>query len=354
MNLYNNGLYCEDVKSSSSLHLPWNQLQNSSLLISGATGLIGSYLIDVLMHKNSEGLNCKIYAISRDPQKAQKRFSKWIGNDLLVLKALDVNKLTNLTDICEINYVLHLASNTHPLQYATDPIGTILTNVIGLKNMLDLAVEKKAKRFLFTSSVEVYGENRGDVELFDEEYCGYIDSNTLRAGYPESKRCGETLCQAYRSQMGLDVIIGRVARSYGPTMSLHDSRAISQFILKGVRKEDIVLKSKGSQLFSYTYVADAASGLLAVLLQGTSGEAYNIADDKSNITLKDLAALIANYSNQKVVFDCPDSIEAAGYSRSNKALLDGSKIKSLGWRPFYSITEGIIRTIDILSNEILN
>ena len=129
----------------------------------------------------------------------------------------DINKPIEL-DIGTVDYVLHMASNTYPVAYATDPIGTVTTNIIGTKNMLDFAMKHKAPRFVFASSCEVYGENRGDAELFDEKYCGYTDCNAMRAGYPESKRCGEALCQAYKKQKNLDVIIPRLSRSYGPAM----------------------------------------------------------------------------------------------------------------------------------------
>jgi nucleoside-diphosphate-sugar epimerase len=188
------------------------------------------------------------------------------------------------------------------------------------------------------------------VELFSEDYCGYIDSNTLRAGYPESKRCGEALCQAYIRAMDMDIVIPRLTRSYGPTMLMSDTKAISQFIRKGIAGEDIVLKSAGNQLYSYTYVADAVSGLLTILLIGEKGEAYNIADTASDLTLKDLAELIASFAGKKVVFELPDDVESAGYSKATKARLDGSKLRGLGWKPFYDISEGMTRNLQILKD----
>ena len=185
MGLYKNNAYCQDLISVASIGLPWEKLQNKSMLISGATGLLGSFLVDVLMTKNEEGLNCKVYALSRNAQKAHNRFSKWNNNPLLQFISYDIKKPLERNDLGDVDYVLHMASNTHPMQYSTDPIGTIITNIIGVQNMLDFAVEHHAVRFAFASSNEIYGENRGDVEQFSEDYCGYINPNTMRAGYPK-------------------------------------------------------------------------------------------------------------------------------------------------------------------------
>ena len=348
MSLYDSPLYEEDVSGAAGLPLPWEKLRGRSLLLSGATGLVGSFLTDVLMRKNAGGLDCTVYALSRSEDRARARFSRWADDPRLVFVPYDINLPFVRPDLGTVDYVLHLASNTHPLQYATDPIGTITTNIIGLQNMLEFAVAHGAERFAFASSNEIYGENRGDTELFDESYCGYIDSNTLRAGYPESKRCGEALCQAYISQKGLDAVIPRLTRSYGPTMLMSDTKAISQFIRKGVAGEDVILKSAGTQYYSYTYVADAVSGLLTVLLLGERGTAYNIADPGSDIMLRDLAAIIAQTAGKKVVFELPDAVEAAGYSTATKARLDASRLRALGWRARYDIRQGIPRTIEIL------
>ena len=349
MKLYENDKYMEDLSFVAGIEIPWEKLQDKNVLLSGATGLIGSFFIDVLLYKNTkDGLNCTVYALGRNEQKAKERFSKYCDDHHLVFIPYDVTLPLKRDNIGTVDYVLHLASNTHPMQYSTDPIGTITTNIIGLQNMLDFAVEHKVTRFAFASSNEIYGENRGDVELFNEEYCGYINCNTLRAGYPESKRCGEALCQAYKAQKGLNVVIPRFTRSYGPTMQMSDTKAISQFIKKGIAGEDIILKSLGTQMYSYTYVADAVSGLTTILLKGENGEAYNIAEEHSDIMLKDLAAIIADINGKKVVFEIPDEIEAAGYSTATKARLSGDKLEKLGWKPKYEIKEGIERTVVIL------
>lgn len=339
----------EDVRTVTKLDLPWEKLQDRSVLISGATGLIGSFLVDVLMEWKAENqTNCKIYALGRSEAKAKERFEYCWNDDGFKFIPYDINKPLLAEDIESVDYILHLASNTHPVAYATDPIGTITTNIIGLQNMLNFALEHNTQRVAFASSNEIYGENRGDVEKFDEEYCGYIDCNTLRAGYPESKRCGEALCQAYIKQKNMDIVIPRLTRSYGPTLLKSDTKALSQFLHKGVAGEDIVLKSAGTQYFSYTYVADAVSGLLTVLLKGECGEAYNISDEGSDIQLKDLATIIAEYAGKRVIFEIPDAVEALGYSKATKARLDNAKLQALGWKAQYTIKTGIYRTLDIL------
>ena len=352
MKLYDNKLYMEDVYNVSKIKVSWDKLKNKKIMISGATGLIGSFLIDVIMEKNTDAeLNCQIYALVRNKEKATNRFFKYINDSHLAFIMYDVNQPFKKSDsIKTVDYILHLASNTHPLLYAADPIGTITTNIIGVQNLLDFAVEHNTKRFAFASSNEAYGENRGDVELFDEDYCGYINCNTLRAGYPESKRCGEALCQAYKQQKGLDIVIPRVTRSYGPSMNMSDTKAINQFIKKAIEGNDIVLKSEGTQYFSYTYVADAVSGLLWVLLEGKNGEAYNIAFEDGDIMLKDLANIIAEINSKKVVFEIPEDLEAVGYSKATKARLNGKKLQELGWKPRYDIKTGVKRTISILKN----
>lgn len=349
--MIDNSIYREDVKYVADLKLPWKKLNNKSILITGASGLIGSFLIDVLMEKNLHGLNCIVYALGRNFDKAKNRFERYWASSLFEFVSHDINEPLKLANVNQVNFVVHLASNTHPVAYATDPIGTVTANIIGTNNLLKFAVEHHAERFAFASSNEIYGENRGDVEFFDESYCGYIDSNTLRAGYPESKRCGEALCQAYKKQENLDVVIPRFTRSYGPTMLKSDTKAISQFIKKAVEGENIILKSAGTQYYSYTYVADSVSGFLTVLLSGESGEAYNIANEAADIMLKDLAKIIANFVGKEVVFELPDEIEKAGYSKATKARLDGSKLMQLGWKAKYDIKTGVERTIQILKDK---
>lgn len=349
MEIFENELYIKEVKYIAGQSLPWKQLANKTIMISGATGMIGSSLVDVIMEKNRFGLNCNILALGRNEKRAKSRFAYCYNEPNFTFCSCDVNYPIEI-DVKKIDYIFHLASNTHPQAYSSDPIGTITANIIGTKNLLDFASNHSSERVLFVSSVEIYGENRGDTERFDEEYCGYLDCNILRAGYPESKRCGEALCQAYISKNSLDVVIARLARTYGPTMLPNDTKALSQFIKNAVKGEDIVLKSAGTQHYSYIYTMDAVLALLTILLHGECGQAYNVAEETSDIVLKELAGILADIADTEVVFEVPDEIESAGYSKATKAVMNGSKLKQLGWTPMYSIRDGVKKTIDILKS----
>lgn len=340
-------LYKMDINSAVKLYLPWEQLNSTSVLITGATGMIGTFLIDILMEANRRyDLNLHIFALGRSLERANNRFSEYMGQNNFTFIAKDINKHFELKE--RFNYIIHCASNTHPKAYATAPIETIITNVLGTQNILNLAIQSNSKRVLFLSSVEIYGETYDNVKWFREDDCGYINCNTLRAGYPEGKRTGEALCQAYIHEYHIDVVIPRICRVFGPTMLESDSKALMQFIKNAVSGEDIILKSAGTQYFSYCYVGDVSTALLYLLFYGKSGEAYNIADEKSDIQLLELAKILADLSGTKVRFDLPDSIEATGFSKCNIALLNSEKIKGLGWSVNNSIKEQLEKTINIL------
>ena len=341
MRLCDDDTFNRDVEYAAGFDLPWEKLQDKTLLVSGATGLIGAFWLTVIMKRNVEhGLNCKIYALGRSRKKAMERFAGYFKQKkFFEFLTADVNRPLGSINVAKVDYVIHLASRTHPVAFAKDPIGTISANTIGTKNMLDMCLAHRAERFVFASSNEIS----------DAESCGCVD-----VGYLESKRCGEALCQAYIKQRHMDAVMARFATAYGATLLSDDTRAVSKFLLKTAYGKDIVLKSTGEQYYSYMYVADAVTGLLTVMLKGKCGEAYNIADKASDIRLKDVAALIAQKSGKKVVYELPDETEKAGYSTATKARLDSTKLQKLGWKAAYSIDKGIGNTLSIIKNLIDN
>jgi nucleoside-diphosphate-sugar epimerase len=332
----------------------WGKLEGKDILISGASGMIGSLLIDTLMQHNEDLIpakQCRIVAVSRSAEVARQRFAHWIGKDTFRFLSHDVAQpLDGLIESPEL--LIHAASTTHPAQYTAEPINTILANLLGTKNMLDIAMKTPGSRFLLLSSVEVYGENRGDADYFTESYCGYIDCNTLRAGYSEAKRVSEAMCQAYIREKDVDAVIIRLPRCYGPTMRMADTKALSQFIKKGLSGEDIVLKSEGKQFYSYAFAADVVLGMLYALNSGACGEAYNLADGRSDIALRELAALVAEIAGSKVVYELPSEAEQIGYSTATRAVMRGDKLNTLGWCPHYDIETGIKLTMRMLRDGI--
>lgn len=339
--------YRENIEANAERMLHECDIKEGRLLVSGATGLIGTALIDCLMVMNDKyKTNYKVVGIAKDSKRAEERLGVYFGRQDFEFVSCDVNQ--TLPEMGDVDYVIHAASNTHPISYSTDPVGTIRTNVTGTENMIEYMRMHKGKRFIFLSSVEIYGQCREGQLDFAEEDCGYINCNQLRAGYPESKRVGESMCCAYGSQYGLDVLIARLCRVYGPTMLQDDSKALSQFIRKAVQGEDIVLKSNGQQFYSYIHVLDAVRAIMFLLDKGIAGEAYNVSADSSNVKLCELADMLAGFAGKKVVYELPDETERQGYSKATRAILKSDKLNQLGWKESYDIYEGLQMTIEVM------
>lgn len=335
----NHPLYREDVQNVLTVD-GLDTLKGKSVLVTGATGLLGVHLIDVLMALGG----VKVYAVGRSKAKAENRLGEYYANPLFKFVEQDV--CLPFDEDLHVDYIIPGASNTHPLAYSQYPVETIQINVKGAEHALNKAAECKAT-VLYPSTVEVYGNALGQ-DVFEEDYTGKLNLSTSRACYTESKRVSEALCQSYISERGVDVKIVRLSRIFGPTMLDSDSKASSQFIKKAVNNEDIVLKSKGDQFFSYSYVSDAVAAMLYVMLHGECGQAYNISNEKCNVHLRDFAQMCAEYNGRKVVFELPSETEQKGFSIATQAILDNSKLKSLGFKPKYEMKDAVHRTIEIL------
>ena len=339
--IQDNVLLCEELLSS---------LKGTHLLITGAAGLIGSYLVDIVMAYNQwYNGSIRLTAIDSNTQAMQDRFKDYLESECFCAMIGDVSDANMLRRVLEpVDYIIHAASHTSPIEYASDPVGTMTANVLGTLNLLELARIKHAKRFLFCSSVEAYGRNNGDADDFDELYSGYVDCNTLRAAYPSAKRASESLCCAFHNQYGVDYAIARIGRIFGPTVYLNDTKAPTQFILNAAQKQDIVLKSDGMQHFSYGYVFDCVTAFLTILVKGTCGEAYNVANPDGKIRLKEFALYAAQAAGTRLQFQNPNAMEKKGYSQITKATMDTRKLVALGWQARYSTEEGITRTVAYL------
>lgn len=341
----NHPLYIQDLENilqTKNIGL----LKGKSILITGATGLLGVCLIDALMRLNEQEGNIMIYAVGRSRDKAYDRLGVYYEHPFFQFIEQDVQ--TEFPRQLHVDFIIPGASNTHPLAYSQYPMETMLINLKGAENALNKAYECGAA-VLYPSTVEVYGNARGE-DVFTEDYTGQLNLSTARACYTESKRACEALCQSYIAEKGVDVRIVRLSRVFGPTMLESDSKASSQFIKNALRGEKIVLKSQGEQFFSYTYVADAVSAMLYVLLNGECGVPYNVSNHGCDVHLKEFAAYCAEACGSQVVFDLPSETEMKGFSIAQQAILDNARLRSIGWNPMYDIHDAVRRTIQILQS----
>lgn len=317
--------YIDDIRTAASVELPWEKLSGKNILVTGATGLIGSCVVDILM--NHKGKNYHVYASGRNEKRVKQLFTEYKKSPYFHFLKYDVTE--PFQSNIDFHFIIAAASSANPILYSSDPVGVMKGNFCGVDNLLTYGVKHNLEKFVYVSSGDVYGE--GDGRIFTEDYSGYVNPLNLRSCYTSAKRATETLCISYAHQYGIDVSIARPCHTYGPNFTESDTRVYAQFIRNVLSDEDIVMKSTGEQFRSWCYVVDCANGIMHVLLKGVNGEAYNIADENSNVTIKEMAEMIAEIGGKKVIIDVPSDEEKRGFNVVSKSIFSTEKLKSTGW-----------------------
>jgi UDP-glucuronate decarboxylase len=339
-----------DLARITTADLPWAELEGRNVLITGANGFVPAYVAETLLYLNEKKLKkpLKLLALVRNRAKALARYSAYRGRPDLELVVQDVCKPVE-TDV-QIDYVIHAASQASPKYYNVDPAGTIAPNVVGTFHLLELARKSQARGFLFVSSGEVYGKfPTPPPKPLTEDESGSLDPLELRSCYGEGKRAGETMCKAWNHQFGIPTKIARLGHTYGPGMDLKDGRVFADFVANVVRGENIVMKSDGSAMRPFCYLADAATGLLTVLLKGKSATAYNVINNEAEISIFELAKILCKLSPIKrlrVLRPAKRGSAKAEPVWNAGFHLDTSRIRALGWQPSILPAAGFRRTIE--------
>lgn len=337
----NREMYLRDVDRAIQALPDVQKLRSARILITGATGLVGAFLTDCLLALSDQNaLDLRLYALCRNAARARERFGERVN-----AIAADVSEAIALP---ECDYIIHAASNAHPKAFSADPVGTMLANILGVRNLLEHLRAQGYGRLLFVSTGEIYGDNPAIRDGFSETDFGKIDSMNPRACYPESKRAAETLCASYLSQYRVDSVVARLCYVYGPTITNENSRADAQFLRNALSKTDIIMKSAGAQVRSYCYVADAARALIAILSGGESGSAYNVANRAAVRSIREYAEALAKVAGVQVKFETPEDAEKRGYSTVSRAVQKPDRLEALGWKPLFSFEEGIEHTFRII------
>ena len=319
-----------------------NTLSKKNILVTGATGLIGTAVVKRLMSCTHQDYD--VYAMGRNVERARIRFREYEGNSHFHFIQHDVTE--DMKGHTPFHYIIHAASNASPSFFSKYPVDIMRSNIEGTQKLLDYGKSHRMQRFLYVSSGEIYGE--GDGRVFTEDYQGYVNINSSRSCYPMSKRAAETLCAAYASQYGIDYVIARPAHTYGADFTEEDNRVFAQFIRNVLSNEDIVMKSSGTQYRAWCSDDDCASAIISILTNGRNGEAYNIADNKSCFTIRELAEMIAEAAGKKVIIAAPSNEEKNVFNPVTKSLFSTSKIEALGWTAKGDMRGDIQRIISTL------
>jgi len=336
----------EDMEQIFSSNIKWDFLINQTVLITGANGFLPAYMVDFLMFLNKnyfKNTKCKVIALVRNFEHSQQRFENYLIESEFSLLHQDVSEEITIKE--KLDYIIHAASPASPKYYSFDPVGVSLPNILGTKNILELARKNNIKSLLYFSSGEIYGDTK-NIHIKETDY-GYLDLLDLRSCYAESKRMGESLCVSYFHQHKVPIKIVRPFHTYGPGMKLDDGRVFADFVSNIVNNENIVLKSDGQAERVFCYLADATIGFFTILLHARSGEAYNLANPKAKISIRKLAELLVTLFPDKNLTVKYDFKRGDNYMKSKVESItpDITKIERLGWKPTTSIENGFKKTI---------
>jgi len=340
----------QDLADVAGRSLPFSELAGASVLITGAAGFLPAYVAETLLFLNeTRGLGATVVGLVRDPAKARRRFAHYRGRRDLKLVRQDAG--APLARGLPADFVIHAASQASPRFYRSDPAGTLAPNVLGTWRLLELARRRRTRGFLFFSSSEVYGEVaacRGPVAETD---WGPLDPLSERACYAEGKRAGEALCGAWRRQHGVAARVVRLFHTYGPGMPLGDGRVFCDFVADLLRGRRIVVKGDGRAVRSFSYLADSVAGVFTVLLKGSAGEAYNVGQDRAALSVDRFARLLVRLFPERrlrVVRRQSAGSEPPG-GAPRRIVPDLSRLRRLGWRPHFSLEDGLRRTVESFS-----
>ncbi len=319
-------------------------LSKKNVLVTGASGMICSTFVELLFVLNNfHNTGIKFFLAGRNREKIVQRFNPFNeGKDYYFVQ---YNTECGLQQPLDVDYIIHGASPADPASFAKYPVETMLSNIMGLQSLLNLVKKSGNTRLLFISSSEVYGRKIEKRPFIEKDY-GYVDILNPRACYPSSKRAAETMCAAYQQEYGIDFVIVRPGHIYGPSITDSDSRASAQFTRRAKAGENIIMKSAGMQLRSYCYTMDCASAILTVLLKGASGEAYNISNPQSIVTIRDFAESMAKKAGVRVIFEQASDQELKSYNMMDNSSLDSNKLEYLGWKGMYDLEKGIEATLN--------
>ena len=309
----------------------WLEFKNSTIFITGATGLIGQNIVKAFCIANSRlKLNCKIVALVRNEEKAKKLFDRYNEDTITYIIG---NVEDELIVQMPIDYIIHCASQTSSAGFINNCVETINTSVAGTNNMLTLALNKKVKGMILTSSMEVYGyPQKGD--RVTEEMIGSLSPLVVRNCYPISKMLSESLCCSYASEYNVPVKIVRLTQTFGPGVQKNDNRIFAYLARCVINHDDIVLNTKGETERSYLYTADAVVAILTILLKGISGKAYNAADEETYCSISEMAKKVALFGDINVKYEL-DNRKTSAFANTLYMNLDTTSLKSIGWSKLY-------------------